>query len=84
MKNNPTAITTLNKDDLIVAPYLLIAQTDSRHFIPLSEATYRFLSLKVDADQISGFHGTNERVSVEEYGRAVEVFYQLIRNTNEL
>ncbi len=99
-RNNPSAVADVEsasfellrksilqispEDDLIVAPYLLIAQTDSRHFIPLSEATYRFLGIKVDAAQLSGFHGTNERVSVDEYARAVKIFYQLIRNTDQL
>ena len=66
------------EDDLIVAPYLLIAQTDSRHFIPISDAVYRFVGARVTGDELNGFHGTDERIAVEEYARAIRVYYRFL------
>ncbi len=68
------------EDDLIVAPYLLIAQTDSRHFTPLSNAVYRFLGARVNAEELDGFHGTDENIAVAEYARAIKVFYRFLRS----
>ncbi len=65
--------------DLVVAPYLLIAQTDSRHFIPLSDGVYRFLGARVTAGELNGFHGTDESIAVAEYARAIKVFYRFLR-----
>ncbi len=66
------------EDDLIVAPYLLIAQTDSRHFIPLSDAVYRFVGARVTGDELNGFPGTDERIAASEYARAIRVYYRFI------
>ncbi len=68
------------EDDLIVAPYLVIAQTDSRHFAPLSDAVYRFLGARVTAGELNGFHGTDESIAVTEYARAIKVFYRFLRS----
>ncbi len=68
------------EDDLIVAPYLLIAQTDSRHFIPLSDAVYRFLGARVTGEELDGFHGTDESIAVSEYARAIKIFYRFLQS----
>ena len=68
------------EDDLVVAPYLLIAQTDSRHFTPLSDAVYRFLGAKVTGEELDGFHGTDESIAVAEYERAIKVYYRFLRS----
>ncbi len=66
------------EDDLIVAPYLVIAQTDSRHFAALTDAVYRFLGARVTSDELDGFHGTDERIAVSEYARAIRVYYRFV------
>ena len=65
---------------LVVAPFLVLAGTDARHYEPISAATYRFLPVTItDADR-SRFHGLNERIAVDAYATAIRFYYQLIRN----
>jgi carboxypeptidase PM20D1 len=71
------------KPQAIVAPALLIAATDSRHYAPLTRNIYRFLPLTLRAEDLGRFHGIDERVSVKDYEQAIRFYVQLIRNSNE-
>ena len=68
--------------DVIVAPSLLVAATDSRHFAGLSDNVYRFAPLQLTQQDISRLHGIDERISVEDYERCVKFYIQLIRNSH--
>ena len=67
--------------DAIVAPGLMIAATDSRHFTGLSLHIYRFSPVRAKPEDLSRFHGTNERISVSNYVEAIQFYHQLLRNT---
>jgi carboxypeptidase PM20D1 len=67
----------------IVAPYLLMAATDSRHYKELAANTYRFIGFTLPPEDMKGFHGTDERVATDEYLRAVRTYYLLLNNLNE-
>ncbi|MBI4527792.1 MAG: M20 family peptidase [Deltaproteobacteria bacterium] len=67
--------------DAIVAPSLLVGATDSRHMAKLSRETYRFLPIELTSDDLRRYHGIDERVSIENLGRAVRFYVQLIRNS---
>jgi carboxypeptidase PM20D1 len=77
------SIRQLSDRDVIIAPYLVVAATDSRHFISLTKNIYRFIGFTLSSEDLKGFHGTNEKISVDEYVRAVKIYYQIIRNINE-
>lgn len=64
----------------IVAPYLTIGGTDARHYQKISNQLYRFTPVVVERSDLARLHGTDERVSVENYLRAVEFYIHLIRN----
>jgi len=49
---------------VIVVPNLLSAATDARHYESLTRNVFRMVPAEVSADELKGFHGTNERVSV--------------------
>jgi len=66
----------------VVAPYLLVAATDSRHYIPVADNIYRFIAVTITPEILSGLHGTDERIAATEYIRAVKFYYQLLRNIN--
>lgn len=70
--------------ELIVVPYLLLGATDSRYFTGLSNNIYRFLINKYGPDDLKRIHGTNERISVEDYFRIVKFYYQLLLNSNQI
>ena len=79
MTINQTATT----DKLIVAPFLVIASTDSRHFVELSENVYRFIPMILEQGDLNRIHGVNERISKSNYLQVVKFYYQLLKNFGE-
>lgn len=69
---------------LLVAPFVVLGGTDSRHFTDISENVYRFLFNRLGPDDLKRFHGTNERISVKNYEQTVKFYYQLLRNSQDL
>jgi len=67
--------------DALVAPGLMTAATDSRHFSIVSDAVYRFSPFRVKSEDLPRFHGTNERVSISNYAEMIQFYHQLLRNT---
>jgi carboxypeptidase PM20D1 len=63
--------------DAIVAPYLLVGATDSRHFEPLTRNVYRFGPYPVAEADLARIHGTNERVAVSGFFDGIR-FYRLL------
>ena len=66
--------------EAIVAPGLVLAATDSRHYIPLARNVYRFIPIRLTPEDLPRIHGTDERISVEDYTRVVLFYTQFIRN----
>lgn len=66
----------------LVAPGLMIAATDSRHFAPVSDHIYRFSPVRARPEDLARFHGTNERIAVANLGELVRFYHQLLRNLN--
>jgi carboxypeptidase PM20D1 len=61
--------------EAIVAPGLVLANTDSRHFESLADNVYRFGPHRMTSPDLARVHGNNERVSVEHLGAMVR-FYE--------
>lgn len=68
---------------VLTAPSLFIAATDSRHYESISDNVYRFLPLTLRPADLKRFHGTDERIGVEDFTQCVRFYYQLIRNADE-
>ncbi|MCB0490059.1 MAG: M20 family peptidase [Cyclobacteriaceae bacterium] len=66
-------------DNTIVAPFLMVGATDSRHFSEVSDQIIKFSPM---SDPI-GFHGIDERISVDGYRHGIWFYEQLIRSFNE-
>lgn len=66
---------------VIVAPSTVLGGTDSRHYVRISDSVYRFTPMRVGPGDVSRVHGTNERISVENYGEIIKFFIQVIRNS---
>ena len=62
----------------IVAPYLMVQCSDSRHYRDLSNHVYRFSAMDLTSEERSTIHGHNERIRVECAARATEFFLRLI------
>lgn len=67
--------------DVVVAPGLMIAATDSRHFAPISDHIYRFSPVRAKPEDLARFHGTNERMSTSNLSELVRFYHQLLRNS---
>lgn len=65
----------------VVAPYLTLGGTDSRHFEILTPNVYKFAPIVGRRDTLALMHGTNERIGVEDYGNAIRFFVHLLRNS---
>ena len=62
----------------MVAPSILVGATDSRHFSVLSDKIYRFSPQEIWPEDMSGFHGINEKTGVESFGRAVAFYMEMM------
>ena len=66
--------------DVIVAPGLMVAATDSRYFDAVSDNVFKFSPVRAKADDLKRFHGTNERISIDNYVELIQFYHQLVRN----
>lgn len=68
--------------DILIAPSLLIAGTDTKHYQSLTKNVYRFRPLWIQSDDIARFHGNNERIGISNLQQMTMFYYQLILNIN--
>lgn len=66
--------------DALVAPGLVVAATDSRHYAALTQNVFRFLPIALGPEDAKRYHGVDERISFDDYERCVRFYAQLIRN----
>jgi carboxypeptidase PM20D1 len=66
--------------DVVVAPGLMIAGSDSRHYGKVADDAYRFNPFPLSSKEFGGFHGTNERIRVEDFRKGVEAYILIIKN----
>jgi carboxypeptidase PM20D1 len=64
--------------DAVVAPSIVIAGTDSRHYEAIAADVYRFVPITVGPEDMTRFHGTDERVAVDDYERCVRFYRRLL------
>ena len=66
--------------DVVVAPGLMVATTDSRHYAGLTDNIFRFSPVRATQDDLARFHGTNERISIANYADMIRFYRRLIEN----
>jgi len=64
--------------DAVVVPSLLVATTDTRHYIDLVDNQYRFHGMMIAASQAVSVHGTNEYVEIDSYLKMIDVARQMM------
>lgn len=67
--------------DVLVSPGLMVAATDSRHYTEIADNIFRFSPVRATSEDLKRFHGTNERLSVDNYADMIRFYRRLIENT---
>lgn len=66
--------------DIKTTPNLVLGATDSRHFTILTDNVYRFSPFKISSENLTCFHGIDERVPRSEFEDGIRFYRQLIKN----
>jgi carboxypeptidase PM20D1 len=63
----------------VVAPFVFVAATDSKHYAPLMQDIYRFSPMQMTSEDVARLHSTNERIGVDTFAHRIDFYCQLIR-----
>ncbi|XP_030827980.1 N-fatty-acyl-amino acid synthase/hydrolase PM20D1 [Strongylocentrotus purpuratus] len=70
---------------VLVAPGVMIGNTDTRYYWNLTKNIYRFTpTIAMGTEDLKRFHGVNERISVSNYEKVVNFFYHVMQNADEM
>jgi len=64
--------------EAVVAPALMVARTDSRHYSRVTESVFKITPVMMESKDLKRVHGVNERLSIEGLGRAIQFYMEMI------
>lgn len=68
---------------VLVAPGLVIGGTDSRHMASISAHVFKFSPVVAKPEDLPRFHGTNERIGVDNYANAIRFYHRLVSQASK-
>jgi carboxypeptidase PM20D1 len=66
--------------EAVIAPGMTNSASDATRYIGLSPNILRFLPQRFTDEELVLLHGTNERITVDNYGEMIDFYIQLIKN----
>lgn len=64
--------------DAIVAPGLMLAGSDARHFDGIADQSFRFMPIRFNSADLQRPHGTDERIAVDQLADMVRFYHRLL------
>ena len=71
-----------NFPDVIVAPFLLTAGTDARHFTGIADCILRFAPIDLDKEQFATIHNADEHIKVKNIGECVCFYKDFVKKSS--
>lgn len=69
--------------DVIVAPGVMFANTDSKWYKSLTDNVYRFMPYNLNLHHWKLIHGENEHITIKAYEEAINFFYHFVTNMDK-
>ncbi|GAB3267135.1 M20 family peptidase [Larkinella harenae] len=69
--------------ETIVTPYLTLGGTDSRFYARVCPQIFRFSPTPMNDEDTKRIHGTNERISLNDYKTMIRFYVTLIQNSQQ-
>ena len=66
--------------EIVVAPGLMLGATDARHLEGVADHVYRFSPVRAGPQDLARFHGTDERLSIDNLGELIQFYRRLLVN----
>ena len=66
--------------DSLVAPGLMLAASDARHFDAIADQSYRFMPIRFKPEDLARPHGTDERIAVDQLADMVRFYHRLLQS----
>jgi acetylornithine deacetylase/succinyl-diaminopimelate desuccinylase-like protein len=66
-------------EDAVVLPTMTVGGTDNRFLRDRGIPAYGFIPVLLSADEAAGFHGNNEKLSIENLNLGCELTYEVVR-----
>lgn len=63
----------------VVAPYLMVQASDSRHYGQISDKVYRFSAADMSNEELDSIHGVDEHIRLDTIRRAVAFFIRVMK-----
>lgn len=70
-------------NEAVIAPYLMFAGSDAKHYDQVAKNTYRFLPVQITSEDLNRMHGTNEHVSIENYINSIKFYSELLMESTK-